>query len=175
MQDLEVVVSLLNLRVCMIFFNVRNAVNKFNCKCIISVWFYCHLHHLCTRALPPSGGHSQHCILTHIPQRVSFFISWCCSFISNKKVLLTEHLFVSEKCQRWTFVPFKFNPSFLLSLSLSLSLSHTQTDSFSSIHSSQPDLLEQEKKRKRRKQQTIPCDSASNLQSFYQSVIHWQN
>lgn len=128
----------------------------------------CRLHHLCTRALTPSRGHSQHCILTHNSTEAFFFffISWCCSFISNKKVLLTEHLFVSEKCQRWTFVPFKFNPSF--------SLAYTQTDSFSSIHSSQPDLWSKKKKRKRRKQQTIPCNSASILQSFYQSVIHWQ-
>lgn len=37
MQDLHVLVSLLNLRVCMFFFYVRNAVNKLNCKCIISV------------------------------------------------------------------------------------------------------------------------------------------
>ena len=136
MQDLEVVVSLLNLRVCMIFFNVRNAVNKFNCKCIISVWFYCHLHHLCTRALPPSGGHSQHCILTHIPQRVSFFYLLVLLLYFKQKSTFNGTFICFWKMSEMDICSFQIQP-IILALSLSLSLSHTQTVSHPFTHLNQ--------------------------------------
>ena len=121
MQDLEVVVSLLNLRVCMIFFNVRNAVNKFNCKCIISVWFYCHLHHLCTRALPPSGGHSQHCILTHIPQSLFFYLLVLLLYFKQKSTFNGTFI-CFWKMSEMDICSFQIQP---IILALSLSLSHT--------------------------------------------------